>query len=106
MLIDFSIEVDKLLVEPILNSVQVDNLIINSKYLSKDLDLNEAKKFFNQAFTAAVPIFNVIYSNYNYEVPQDLWKYFKLSELTLTYFDQYLQVGATPVFTPPTKNIT
>lgn len=87
MLIDLSVEVDKLNIKPVLNSVQVDTVKINSKFVSESNNLDESKKFFNQAFTAAIPIFNVLYSDYNYEVPQDLWESFKLTDLTITYYD-------------------
>jgi hypothetical protein len=90
MLIDLSIDVEKLNVRPVLNTVAVDSVKINSKFLSPQLDLEESKKFFNQAFTAAIPIFNVLYSEFNYEVPQNIWTTFKLTDLTITYYDQYL----------------
>jgi hypothetical protein len=102
MTIDFSIDVDKLSVKAILNTIQVDDFSINSKYIPMDKIVKaDSIKFFNDAFNAAVPIFNVIYSGFYYEVPANIWKTFKLSEITLNYFDQYIQVGTTPIFVPP-----
>lgn len=102
ILIDFSLDVKKLSVMAILNNIEVDKIVIRSKHLEeKKLDISMMKYFFNLAFNAAIPFFNIFFGGFTYEVPEQIWNVFKVADLSLTYYDQYIQFGASPVFIPP-----
>jgi len=72
--IDFTVEVANLSVKAILNSVQVEDFHVTSKYLSMDkIVKQDALNFFNEAFNAAVSIINAYFANFYYEVQEDIW---------------------------------
>ena len=88
----------------ILNSIQVEDFHVTSKYLSMEkIVKQDALNFFNEAFNAAVPIVNAYFANFYYDVQEDIWQAFKIQKIELNYFDQYLQLGTNPIFIPPPK---
>lgn len=45
-------------------------------------------------------MFNDFISEYTLDIPNTLFDLFSLSDLSLSYFDHYIQLGLTPTFIP------
>ena len=72
---------------------------MNSKYLGK-LDVSIMRSFFNLALNAAVPFFNIFFSQYYIQIPDTVFNLFKVKDVTMTYYDHYIELGVTPEFIP------
>jgi len=55
----------------------------------------------NKGFKIARPIINDKLAAMTITVPSNIAGVFELHNLTLSYYDNYLYAGATPVFLPP-----
>ena len=52
-----------------------------------------------------LPLLNTWIQAQPIAIPTKLFGLFSLSDLTLSYHDNYLEAGLTPVFSPPTENV-
>lgn len=93
-----------IIVENMAISVEVQNLFIGDIEIvvSKvgKLDVSDLKYYLNNAFYWGLPFFNELIADLAIVVPSELFGIFDLSDLTLTYFDHYIQMGSTPTFKP------
>ena len=105
--IEYSILIDNMTAKGRIDDLFVNKIFIKSDYFEEGehFDVSILKVAFNSAFEFGMYYFNSYFDEYAYEIPCMLLRTFKLSDLTLNYYDHYIQIGATPTFIPP-ENVT
>jgi hypothetical protein len=67
--------------------------------------MNLLKSLINHGINWGLPYFNDILKTLPVEIPSELFKLFKLSDLTLRYHDDYVEAGLDPSFLPISTKI-
>lgn len=66
-----------------------------------NLSALQLKVTINNALRLAIPFMNSKLANLVISLPTHVLGYFDLVDMTLSYYDDYIYVGITPLFVPP-----
>jgi hypothetical protein len=96
----FSLLINDMIVAAQITEVYSTTVTVNSCAFG-NLSALKLKLELNKGFKIARPIINDKLAAMTITVPSNIAGVFELHNLTLSYYDNYLYAGATPVFLPP-----
>jgi len=97
----FDLDIQNMTASMLMDTVNVDKILINSCSFGK-LSPFTMKLKLNNGWRIAKPTVNRLLKGHSITVPSKPTKYFEISNLQLSYYDNYLGVGLTPTFIGPT----
>ncbi|CDW88790.1 lbp bpi cetp family protein [Stylonychia lemnae] len=100
--VDFSVDVKGKRVTMEINDIDIEKIFIESDYLG-NLDVSILKVFLNFALNEAIPFFNFLFGDYYVDLPEVIFGFFGIKDISFTYYDHYLECGISPKFLPLTS---
>lgn len=88
-----------------INTIYVDKIKVVSDTFGP-LSALTLKVELNNGFRIGIPFINHKLQNYPFAVPNNIGGIFLLSDLTISYFNNYLLLGMTPTFLPPATAVS
>ena len=90
-------------------NIKIQQLNLGTLYINAttfgDLDYPKVTTFFNTMTFFGLPFVNIYLSTLKMSIPKNIADIFELSDLTLKYHDDFLEIGLTPEFLPIQKRI-
>jgi hypothetical protein len=84
------------------DTVNVDKIVINEDNIG-GLRAAAIKTQMNLGMRAWIIKANIILADFYITIPNTFTKYFALSDVVISYFDDYLMLGLTIIFVDPTQ---
>ena len=100
---NFTLLIEKMEVKAKITEMHLKSIDITSTTFGQ-IPLNLVVDLINWAFYYSIPLFNFLWANLvKIRIPDTVFGLFKLDDLNILYFDNYLELGLTPTFLPPKK---
>ena len=98
---NFTLLIQKMEVKASITEMHLKSINYTSTTFGQ-VPLNLVVDLVNWAFTHSIPLFNKLWTDLvKVRVPDTVFGLFKLADLNVLYFDNYLELGLTPTFLPP-----
>jgi len=99
--IDASITITNFTIGLEANKFQVGTIDVVTSTIGRVSTLT-LKTLINTGFLVLIPVLNTFLEKLHVQFPDNILGIFTLDDLNLAYYDNYIYLGATPTFLPPT----
>ena len=98
---NFTIEIVDMIAKANVTDVSLKTITVNSTTFS-NVSGKSVALLLNEGLKLGIPFFNIYLEKLKFTIPSTLFNnLFKLSDPTIKYFSNYIEVGLTPTFVPP-----